>query len=153
MYLDINSRTNQKFTVTTITNGTITTYGPLARYAKLPVAHAPGMPGTFSLTPRVSDPDMHHGTCVMHVPWCISVSLTTGFLWGRCRGKRSRHSRCMRLKKVSEWFGYSDKSIDEYNATKIKQNNIFYQGNTNPRFSAKLQYLKFVSNGDPVVLH
>ena len=25
--------------------------------------------------PLVSDPDMHHGTCVTHVPWCMSVSL------------------------------------------------------------------------------
>ena len=28
--------------------------------------------------PRVSNPDMHHGTCVTHVPWCISRSLTHG---------------------------------------------------------------------------
>ena len=26
----------------------------------------------------VSDPDMHHGTCVTHVPWCMSGSLTRG---------------------------------------------------------------------------
>ena len=26
----------------------------------------------------VSDPDMHHGTCVTHVPWCMSGSLTCG---------------------------------------------------------------------------
>ena len=26
----------------------------------------------------VSDPGMHHGTCVMHVPWCMSWSLTRG---------------------------------------------------------------------------
>ena len=26
----------------------------------------------------VSDPGMHHGTCVTHVPWCMSVSLTHG---------------------------------------------------------------------------
>ena len=25
-----------------------------------------------------SDPDMHHGTCVTHVPWCMSGSLTHG---------------------------------------------------------------------------
>ena len=29
----------------------------------------------------VSDPGMHHGTCVTHVPWCISGSLTRD-----CRG-------------------------------------------------------------------
>ena len=28
--------------------------------------------------PLVSDPDMHHGTCVTHVPWCMSESLTCG---------------------------------------------------------------------------
>ena len=60
------------------------------------VAHAPGMPGTFSPSPRVSDPDMHHGTCVTHVSWCTPGSLTSGFLWSRWRGKRSRHSRRMR---------------------------------------------------------
>ena len=27
------------------------------------------MPGTFSPPPRVSGPDMHHGTCVTHVLW------------------------------------------------------------------------------------
>ena len=44
---------------------------------------------------RVSDPDMHHGTCMTHVPWCMPGSLTSGFLWSRWRVKRSRHSRCM----------------------------------------------------------
>ena len=39
-------------------------HGPLTRYVKLRVAHAPGMPGTFSPPPRVSEPDTHHGTCV-----------------------------------------------------------------------------------------
>ena len=58
--------------------------GPLTRYAKLRVAHAPGMSITFSPPPRVSDPDMHHGTCVTHVPWCMQGSLTSGFLWSRC---------------------------------------------------------------------
>ena len=28
--------------------------------------------------PLVSDPDIHHGTCVTHVPWCMSGSLTCG---------------------------------------------------------------------------
>ena len=42
-------------------------YGPLARYVKLRIAHAPGMSRTFSPPPRVSDPDMHHDTCVTHV--------------------------------------------------------------------------------------
>ena len=38
--------------------------------------------------PLVSNPGMHHGTCVTHVPWCMSGALACGG-----RGKRSRHSR------------------------------------------------------------
>ena len=67
----------------------------LTRYAKSCVAHAPGMPGTFSPPSRVSDPDMHHDTCVTHVPWCMPGSLTSGFLWSRWLGNHSRHSRRM----------------------------------------------------------
>ena len=32
----------------------------------------------FRMKPLVSDPGMHHGTCVTHVPWCMSGSLTCG---------------------------------------------------------------------------
>ena len=32
----------------------------------------------FQRRPLVSDPGMHHGTCVTHVPWCMSGSLTCG---------------------------------------------------------------------------
>ena len=70
--------------------------GPLARYAKWRVAHALGMLGTVSPAPRVNDPDMHHGTCVTHVPWYMPGSLTGGFLWSPWWGKHSRHSRRMR---------------------------------------------------------
>ena len=55
--------------------------------SKIADAHAPGMLGTFSPPSRVIDPDMHHGTCVTHVPWCMPGSLTIGFLWNRRRGK------------------------------------------------------------------
>ena len=71
-------------------------HGPLARYTKLRITHAPGMLGTFSPQPPVSDPDMHHSTCVTHVPWCIAGSLTNGFIWSRWRGKHSQHSGRMR---------------------------------------------------------
>ena len=63
-------------------------YGHLARYVKVCVAHASGMPAMFSQPTRVSDPDMHHGTCVMHVPWCMPESVTSGFPWSQWRGKR-----------------------------------------------------------------
>ena len=38
---------------------------------------------------------MHHCTCVTHVSWCMPELLTSGFLWNRWRGKRSRPSRRM----------------------------------------------------------
>ena len=62
---------------------------PLTRYVKLQVAHAPGM---FFLPLQVSDPDMHHGTCMTPMSWCMPGSLTRGLLWSRWRGKRSRQS-------------------------------------------------------------
>ena len=30
----------------------------------------------LQMKPLVSEPDMHHGTCVTHVPWCMSGSFT-----------------------------------------------------------------------------
>ena len=68
--------------------------------------------GRFTPPSQVRDPDMHHGTCVTHVPWCIPGSLTsTSFLLSRWRGKRSRHSRrmrnpqfCVSGKRPMEWY-------------------------------------------------
>ena len=54
-----------------------------AWYGNLRVAHTPEMPETFFPPPRVSDPDMHHNSCVTHTPWCMRVSLTSGFFWSR----------------------------------------------------------------------
>ena len=54
----------------------------------------------IQIKPLVSDPDMHHVTCVTHVRWCMSGSLTRGG-----RGKRSRHSRRM----PNPQFDISDK--------------------------------------------
>ena len=34
--------------------------------------------GRLQRKPVASDPGMHHGTCVTHVPWCMSGSLTRG---------------------------------------------------------------------------
>ena len=57
--------------------------GPLTRCVKFRVAYVPGMTGKFSRhrlqqKPLVSDPSIHHGTCVTHMPWCILGSLTRG---------------------------------------------------------------------------
>ena len=56
-------------------------HGPLSRYVKLWIVHAPGMPETFSPPPQISVPDMHHDTFVTRVAWCVPGSLTSGFLW------------------------------------------------------------------------
>ena len=53
------------------------------------------MPRTFFPPPWVSVHDMHHGTCMTHVPWCMRGSLTSGFLWSQWWGKRSLHFRRM----------------------------------------------------------
>ena len=55
----------------------------LTRYGKLRVVYVPGCRKRFPChwfkrKPPVSDPDIQHGTCVTHVPWCISGSLTRG---------------------------------------------------------------------------
>ena len=99
--------------------------GPLTRYAELRVAHAPGMPGTFSPLPRVSDPDMHHGTCVTHVPWCMPGSLTSGFLWSQWRGKRSRHSRRMRNPQFSYLVRGPYRSILYLNYAMVHMGTLF----------------------------
>ena len=62
----------------------------LARYVKLMVAHALGMPGTF-FPPPTSKETIRSCTCVTHVLWCMSGSLIL-----RWRSKRSRHSESMR---------------------------------------------------------
>ena len=84
---------------------------PLARYVKLPVVHVPGMPGTFSPPPRVSNIDTHHGACVMHMPWCMPISLTSVFLSSQWRRKRSRHSGCTRTQQLYVSGPYSHHSI------------------------------------------
>ena len=66
---------------------------PDAQKLRVAHAHAPEMPGAISPPPTskqtvISDPGMHHGTCVTHLPWCLSGSLIA-----RWRGKGSRHSR------------------------------------------------------------
>ena len=71
----------------------------------------PGMSGTFSLQPQFSNPDMHQGTCVSHVPWCMPGSLTSGFLWSQWWGKRSQHTRRMRNQRFCV---YGKKPIVEY---------------------------------------
>ena len=56
-----------------------------------------GNAGNVFPAPRVGDPEIHHGTCVTHVPWCMPVSLTSGFIWSRWRGKHSRHMHNLQL--------------------------------------------------------
>ena len=63
---------------------------------KIACCHAPGMPGPFSPPPGIKNPDMHHSTCMMHVPMNMPWLPTGSVLWSWWRGKRSWHSQCMR---------------------------------------------------------
>ena len=67
----------------------VNTLGASCQIRKIACCACTGNAGNVS-------PAMHHGTCVTHVPWCISGSLISGFLWSRWWGKRSWHSRRMR---------------------------------------------------------
>ena len=70
--------------------------GPLARYVKLRVVHAPRMPGTFSPPPTsketASKRSRHQSRHVRDAHALMHVGIANP----RCRGKRSRHSRRMR---------------------------------------------------------
>ena len=60
-----------------------TAMGLFTKYVWLLVAHAPEYRERFprhqlQRKPLVSDPGMQHGTCVTHVPWCMSGSLIHG---------------------------------------------------------------------------
>ena len=81
-----------------------------------------GMPGTFSPPPQVSDPDINHGTCVTHVPWCMPGSLTSVFFWSRWRGKRFRHSRRMHNTK----FCVSGKRPIERSPVQVAMNGTYF---------------------------
>ena len=58
-------------------------YGPLTRYINYGLLTRRDCRERFPYhrlqrKPLVSEPGMHHGTCVTHVPWCMSESLTRG---------------------------------------------------------------------------
>ena len=100
-------------------------YGPFIRYVKLRVAHAPGMPGTFSPSPtsketaslrfRHASRHVRHACAVMHA----------GIANPQWRGKRSRRSRHMRnpqfyvsgKRPMNEWQHYmtSERVIYRWN--------------------------------------
>ena len=72
-------------TNTTLTSHRLTpdlpSHGPLARYVNCGLRMCRECRERFphqrlQRKPLVSDPGLHHGTCVMHWPWCMSGSLT-----------------------------------------------------------------------------
>ena len=87
VYTSVTSQYTSRDTYCDAHNGRYQPAWASCQIRKFAGAHAPGMPGTCSPSPQVSDPDMHQGTCVTHVPWCMPGSLTSGFLWNRRRGK------------------------------------------------------------------
>ena len=94
---------------------------------KLRVAHVLEMSGTFSPPPRVSDPDMHHGTCVTNVPWCMLIPLTSGLLCRR-REKRSRHSRACSIRNFAylvRAHGYDSNNIIKRSQSEMTDGKTF----------------------------
>ena len=91
-YLLSNSKSSVAVQGWPIATGTSSCASRLERYRlwasyqirKIPGCACAGNAGNVFLRhrhqrkPLVSDPDMHHGTCVTHVPWCMSGSLTRG---------------------------------------------------------------------------
>ena len=75
-------------------------YGASCQICKIAGCSCAGNAGNVFLATAVNDPDMHHGTCVTHVPWCKPGLLTSGYLWRLWQGKRSQHSRHMRNPQV-----------------------------------------------------
>ena len=66
--------------MTQLTDAYMCHHGPLTKYVKLRIAHAPGMPRTFSRPwfqrkPLISDPGMHPGTCV--IKWYVCILLNS----------------------------------------------------------------------------
>ena len=75
---------------------TLHEHGPLTRYAKLRVGHAPGMPGTFSPPPTSNETTSYRSQhASRHVRRARAV-MHVGIDNPRRRGKRSRCSRRMR---------------------------------------------------------
>ena len=77
----------------------------------------------FQRKPLVSDSGMHHGTCVTHVSWCMSGSLTCGDgenvpgipgacapailrIWQEAHGLTHKHPRWLRLMscRIQAWY-------------------------------------------------
>ena len=93
-------------------------HGPLARYVRLRVAHATGMPGSFSL-PRTSKENAskrswYASRHVLHVRAVMHAGIADPWR----RGKRSRHSRRMRN---AQFFVYGKRPIKTYCALRSAQ--------------------------------
>ena len=71
-------------------------HGPLARYVKLRVAHVPGMTGTFSPPPTSKEIAIYRSRRASRQACDARAIMHVGIDNPRCRGKRPRHSRCMR---------------------------------------------------------
>ena len=95
--------------------------------------------------PLVSDPGMHHGTCVTHVPWCMSGSLV---------GKRSRHSRRIRNHTMLRIWQEAHSSLPEviHNMTELQSAILhrFHQKIVRKIWSIVLVYTSALWTSSPV---
>ena len=91
-------------------------HGPLTRYAKLRVVHAPGMPGTFSWPPTANQRSRHESRHVRHARAVTHVGIANSQWWG----KRSRHSRaCPTRSFAAHVYGNSPVNLNVFERLRL----------------------------------
>ena len=116
--------------------------GPLTRYVKLRVAHAPGIPGTFSSPPSSKVTASKRS---LHASWHVRYARTmmhVGIASSRWRRKGSQHSRRMRNPqfytsgKRPIWLNWTAFEITRFRSNHVlcfSLNTVIY---SYPRFNA-----------------
>ena len=125
----------------------VSSYGPLTRYVTLRVAHAPGMPGTFSPTADVK------GNRKLEIPARASRTCHDACrdrLPASLRGKRSRHSRRMRTHSFTylargPWHHYA---VISYMIILFGRRMRSWHGNTFPEGTSVPPHMLKASNGE-----
>ena len=96
------------------------------------VAHAPGIisPPPTSKELLVSDPSMHLSTCVTHVPWCMSGSLTRGGrenvpgILGACATRNFTHLARGPCWQLTNWPLYWGTLLINFEWSRMKKSSV-----------------------------
>ena len=110
--------------------------------------------------PVVSDPGMHHGTCVTHVPWCMSGSLICGggenvpCIPAACATRNFAYLLRGPWGVTCSYPPFTYEDVPLINANVVTMIEFLTWRQTTKRWlSALLQYLQCVINGDTAILH